>query len=78
MGWKTLQAVRYRESQLDRCFEEYRQDPDKVVTWEEQGFFPVGVNGGCPSFFKENGIFKRPTTGLKRTVEGESSFSYRM
>jgi hypothetical protein len=22
--------------------------------------------------------FKRPTTGLKSTVEGESSFSYRM
>ena len=25
-----------------------------------------------------NGIFKRRTTGLKSTVEGESSFSYRM
>jgi putative addiction module component (TIGR02574 family) len=22
-------------NELDRCFEEYRQDPDKVVTWEE-------------------------------------------
>ena len=27
---------------------------------------------------QQNGIFKKPTTGLKSTVEGESSFSCRM
>ena len=28
-------AIPVTEEQLDRCFEEYRHDPDKVVTWEE-------------------------------------------
>ena len=38
-------------SELDKRFEEYRQDPDKVVTWEDAKarILSRGVNGGCPS-----------------------------
>ena len=44
-------------NELDRRFEEYRQDPDKVVTWEEAKarILSVGVNGGCPSSLSRTG-----------------------
>ena len=64
-------------NELDRRFEEYRQDPDKVVTWEEaKARILSGRRYWRLSFFsQQNGIFKRRTTGLKSTVQGESSFS---
>jgi len=48
-------------NELDRRFEEHRQDPDKVVTWEEaKAESPVGVNGG--------GSSSRSSTGSSRGV----------
>ena len=53
-------------NELDRRFEEYRQDPDKVVTWEgaRQGSFPVGVNGGCLSSLCRTG----PSRGVSNRI----------
>jgi putative addiction module component (TIGR02574 family) len=44
-------------NELDRRFEEYRQNPDKVVIWEEAKarILSVGVNGGCPSSLSRTG-----------------------
>ena len=47
-------------NELDRRFEEYRQDPDKVVTWEEaKARILSGRRYWRLSFFsQQNGIFK--------------------
>lgn len=63
-------------NELDKRFEEYRQDPDKVVTWEEAKTRILSSRPywRLPFFSLRNGISKRRNHWVEKHRQGREQY----